>query len=100
MKLSDLTTLSKLAIGLVIAGGVLSFQMTSTSTSGGVYTCSFIDYGKVVFGGLAVLIGGLGEVSALRLGDTRVVNMIASGGASVLGILLVLLGLGIIGGPC
>lgn len=100
MKFSDLTTLSKLAIGLVIAGGVLSFQFTSTSTSNGVYTCSYIDYGKVIFGGLAIMVGGLGEVSALRLTDTRVVNLIASGGASALGILLVLLGLGIIGGPC
>lgn len=100
MKLSDLTMLSKLAIGLVIAGAVLSFQMTNTSTSGGVTTCSFIDYGKVIFGGLAIMVGGLSEVASLRLRQTRLVNLIASGAASASGVVLVLLGLGIIGGPC
>ncbi|UWQ96573.1 hypothetical protein K3728_04890 [Rhodobacteraceae bacterium M385] len=100
MKISDLTTLSKLAIGLVIAGGVLSFQMTSSSSVNGVSTCEFIDYGKLIFGALAVIVGGLGEFAALRLTDTRMVNLLASGGASMLGILLVLMGLGIIGGPC
>ncbi|MBY4893264.1 hypothetical protein KUL25_10860 [Rhodobacteraceae bacterium N5(2021)] len=100
MKFSDLTTLSKLAIGLVIAGAIVSFEITNTSTSDGVYTCSYIDYGKVIFGGLAIMIGGLGEVAALRLGDTRIANLIASGGASMAGIFLVLLGLGIVGGSC
>lgn len=100
MKLSDLTMLSKLAIGLVIAGGVLSFQLTSTSTINGVTTCEYIDYGKIIFGGLAIMVGGLGEVTALRLSDTRMINLVASGGASLLGVLLVLLGLGIVGGPC
>ncbi|WP_341864033.1 hypothetical protein [Gymnodinialimonas sp. 57CJ19] len=100
MKISDLTTLSKLAIGLVIAGGVLSFQMTNTSSVNGVSSCEFIDYGKLIFGALAVIVGGLGEVAALRLTDTRMINLVASGGASILGILLVLMGLGIVGGPC
>lgn len=100
MKLSDLTTLSKIAVGLAIAGFVLSFNMTSSSTINGVYTCSFIDYGKIIFGGLAIMVGGLGEVSALRLSETRMVNMLASGAASVVGVLHVLMGLGIIGGPC
>lgn len=100
MTLSDLSTLSKLAIGLAIAGGVLSFSTISTSSINGVETCDYIDYGKVVFGGLAVMVGGLGEVAALRLAQARMVNLIASGGASLIGVLLVLIGLGILGGPC
>lgn len=100
MTLSDLSTLSKLAIGLAIAGGVLSFSTISTSSINGVETCDYIDYGKVVFGGLAVMVGGLGEVAALRLAQERMVNLIASGGASLIGVLLVLIGLGILGGPC
>ena len=100
MKFSDLTTVSKVAIGLAVAAFVLSFQLYSTSNAGGVYTCSFIDYGKVIFGGLAIVVGGLGEVSALRMGEARTANLLASGGASVAGIIAVLMGLGIIGGPC
>lgn len=96
MKFSDLTTLSKIAIGLAIAAFVFSFQATSTLNG----TCSFIDYGKLIFGGLAIMVGGLGEVAALRLGAARMPNLIASGGASIAGVFAVLLGLGIIGGPC
>ncbi|WP_044007022.1 hypothetical protein [Jannaschia sp. CCS1] len=100
MKLSDLTTLSKIAVGLAVAAFVLSFQMTNTSSVNGVTTCSFIDYGKLVFGGLAVMVGGLGEVAALRMGEARIANLIASGGASIAGIIAILMGLGVIGGPC
>lgn len=100
MKFSDLTSLSKFAIGFAVAAFVLSFQITNTSSVNGVGTCSYIDYGKLVFGGLAIMVGGLGEVSALRLSDTRMANLIASGAASVAGIFAVLMGLGIIGGPC
>lgn len=100
MKFSDLTSVSKFAVGLAIAAFVLSFNMTNSSTINGVYTCSFIDYGKIIFGGLAIMIGGFGEVSALRLGETRMVNLLASGAATVAGIVAVLMGLGIIGGPC
>jgi hypothetical protein len=100
MKFSDLTLLSKLAIGLVTLGGIFSFSVTNTGASNGVTTCETYDYGRLIFGGLAVIVGGLGEFVALRLRDTRVVNLLASGGASMLGILLVLVGLGILGGAC
>ncbi len=95
-----LSTLSKLAIGLAIAGFIFSFTSSSNVTLNGVSTCSHTDYAKLVFGGLAIMIGGLGEVAALRLQATRVPNLLASGGASVAGIFLVLVGAGVIGGPC
>ena len=100
MNMSDLTTLSKVAIGLAIAGSVASYAPLSTSSVNGVVTCDFMDYGKVVLGGLTILVGGLGEVSAMRLTDTKMANMIASGGASLVGIFHLLVGLGIVGGPC
>lgn len=95
-----LSLLSKLAIGLAIAGFVFSFQSSSTVSINGATTCSYTDYAKLVFGGLAIMIGGMGEVAALRLTQTRTNNLIASGGAMVAGIFLVLLGTGVIGGPC
>lgn len=100
MTLSDLSTLSKVAIGLAIAGFVVSFTTLSTTSVNGVSTCAFTDYGKLVIGGLTVMVGGLGEVSALRLDETRVTNLLASGGASVVGIFHILVGVGVIGGPC
>lgn len=100
MNMSNLTTLSKVAIGLAIAGFFVSFTTLSTSSSNGVTSCDFMDYGKVVLGGLAILVGGLGEVSAMRLTDTKMANMVASGGASLVGIFHLLVGLGIVGGPC
>ncbi|MEJ6389705.1 hypothetical protein [Gymnodinialimonas ulvae] len=100
MGIKDLSLLSKIAIGLAIAGFVLSVQSTSTVTENGVTTCSFIDYAKLVLGGLAVLVGGMGEFGAIRDAATRNVNLIASGGASMAGLVLILLGLGVIGGPC
>lgn len=96
MNTSDLTMLSKIAIGLAIAGFFVSFTVYSYTSS----SCEFMDYGKVVLGGLALMIGGLGEVSALRLSEGRMVNLLASGGASVVGIFHLLMGFGIIGGPC
>lgn len=100
MNMSDLTMLSKVAVGLAVAGFFVSFTTLSTSSGSGGSTCEFMDYGKVVLGGLAIMVGGLGEVSALRLSEARMANMIASGGASAVGIFHLLVGLGIIGGPC
>ncbi len=100
MKFSDLTLLSKIAIGLALAGFLFSFTTLNTSSINGVTDCSFVDYGKLIFGGLAIMVGGLGEVSALRMSAARIPNLLASGGASLVGIFHVLVGLGIIGGPC
>ena len=44
--------------------------------------------------------GSLHEVTALRLSETRMANLIASGGASLVGVFHLLTGMGIIGGPC
>lgn len=100
MSFSDLTLLSKIAIGLALAGFVVSFSTLNTTSINGVSTCDYLDYGKVLFGGLAVVVGGMGEFAALRLDRTRVANLAASGGATVVGIYHLLVGMGIVGGPC
>lgn len=100
MRLSDLTLLSKIALGLAVAGFFVSFTTLNTSSINGVQSCDFMDYGKIVLGGLAIMVGGLGEVSALRLSETRIVNLLVSGGASMVGIVHILMGLGVVGGPC
>lgn len=100
MNTSDLSMISKVAIGLAIAGFFVSFNTLSTSNINGVTTCDYMDYGKLVLGGLTVMVGGLGEFAALRTPTTRMPNLIASGGASLVGIFHILMGTGIIGGPC
>ena len=100
MNTADLTMLSKVAIGFAIAGFIVSFTTLNTSNINGVVTCDFMDYGKVVLGAMAVIVGGLGEFAALRTPATRMPNLIASGGASLVGILHILMGVGVIGGPC
>lgn len=100
MNTSDLTMISKVAIGLAIAGFFVSFTTLNTSNVNGVVTCDFMDYGKVVLGGATVLVGGLGEFAALRTPATRIPNLIASGGATLVGIFHILMGVGVIGGPC
>ena len=100
MKFQDLTLVSKVALGLALAGFVVSFSYTETTDLNGVVTCEFMDYGKIVLGGLAMMVGGLGELSAMRLGETRVANLVASGIASALGVVHLLVGFGILGGPC
>ncbi|MBL4626803.1 MAG: hypothetical protein JKY00_01965 [Roseicyclus sp.] len=98
--MSDLSLLSKIAIGLAIAGFFVSFTTSYTSSVNGVVDCDFTDYGKLVIGGLAVMVGGIGEVTALRMGAARMVNLMASGGAALVGIFHILTGAGVIGGPC
>lgn len=100
MTTSDLSMISKIAIGLAIAGFFVSFSTSSTSNINGIVTCDVLDYGKLVLGGLTVMVGGIGEFAALRAPATRLPNLIASGGASLVGVFHVLLGLGIIGGQC
>lgn len=100
MNTSDLTMISKVAIGLAIAGFFVSFTTLNTSNVNGVVTCDFMDYGKVVLGGATVLVGGLGEFAALRTPATGIPNLIASGGATLVGIFHILMGVGVIGGPC
>lgn len=101
MKTSDLTMFSKVALGLAIAGFFVSFTSLSTSSVNGVSTCEFTDYGKIVLGGLTVIVGGMGEMAALRdRGAARMPNLLVSGGASVVGIFHLLMGFGIVGGPC
>ena len=98
----ELTTLSKAALIVAALGFVVSFTSLDTASSNGVMTrCSFIDYGALIFGAVGAGLGTLGEMSALRMeGTARVSNLLVSGAAVMIGILNVLRGLGVVGGPC
>ncbi|MBF9042813.1 hypothetical protein HKCCE4037_05720 [Rhodobacterales bacterium HKCCE4037] len=101
MKFSDLSGAAKAAAILAILSLVISINFTSTSTINGVSTCSFTDYGRIGFGGLALLVGlgGLASARAMR-SSVRKANLTVSGIAAVVGALAVLYGLGLILSPC
>ena len=94
MKFSDLSGAAKGAAICAILALVISIHFTSTSTINGVSTCSFIDYGRIVFGGLAALVGLIGVASGGK--TSRMVAAVAG----VVGVLALLYGLGIILSPC
>ncbi|MCB1389831.1 MAG: hypothetical protein KDK12_11930 [Rhodobacteraceae bacterium] len=83
--------------------GVLSLavRVTSlrTSSSGGMRSCSFMDYGALGFGALAVL-AGLGALflsgDAEKPGLSRLVGAIAL----LIGLWRMAYGAGMVGGPC
>jgi hypothetical protein len=100
MAYSDLTGLSKIALILSILGFVIGIQMQTNNVVNGVAECSFIDYGALLFGAAGAFAGSLGEMRALRMPQGRMVNLMTSGAAVMIGILNVLRGLGVIWGPC
>ncbi|MBY6202194.1 hypothetical protein KUV65_12525 [Maritalea mobilis] len=100
MSYSDLTTLPKVALIVAILGFVFGVQTLTTSTVNGVTQCSFIDYGALLFGAAGAFLGSLGEVKALSLVEGKLVNLMVSGAAVMIGIFNVLRGLGVIWGPC
>jgi hypothetical protein len=100
MSWSSLTGQSKAAIIFAILGFVLSFTSTNTSSINGVVSCSYMNYGALLFGALAILAGAGGLMTARSLGDTRSLNLAVSGIGLALGVLHIGRGLGMVGGAC
>lgn len=100
MSWSSLTGTSKAAAIFAILGFLLSFSTTNTSSINGVTTCSYMNYGALIFGVLAILAGGSGLASARGLGETQALNMGICAVGLAIGVLHVLRGIGMVGGPC
>lgn len=101
MRFGDLTTISKVGLGLVLLSFVVSFTTLSSTTINGVRDCSFADYGAIAFGGAALAVGVLGMLAARGLeGSARQLNLMVCGAATGLGAVRLLYGLGLIGGAC
>lgn len=62
MTISDLSTLSKVAIGLALAGFFFSFTTTYSHSVNGVGVCVFRDNAKLALGGLAIVFGAIGAI--------------------------------------
>jgi len=100
MSWSSLTGQSKAAIIFVVLGFALSFTSTNTSSINGVVTCSYMNYGALAFGALAILAGAGGLMTARSLGDTRGLNLGIGALGLAFGVLHIARGLGMVGGPC
>ena len=96
---SGVSNLAKAAIGVAIASFFISIETSNVSTANGVVTaCEYLDYGALVLGAAACVLGLLSGMGGLvrRSAGTATVGAVAL----VLGAYHVASGLGLIGGPC
>lgn len=101
MTFSDITRPTRIAVVVAVLGFFVSVTTLSTSTMGGVYSCSFTDFGALLFGALSIAFGGFAALRATGgPANARAVNMALSVGALAVGGLHVLRGFGTVGGPC
>jgi len=101
MSWSSLSGASKAALIFAILGFVISFTTLSTSSINGVSTCSYMDYGALVFGALAMLAGSSGVMRVRDLApETRNLNLAICVAADIVGVVHILRGIGMVGGPC
>lgn len=101
MRWSSLSGVSKAALIFAILGFVVSFTSLSSSTINGVRTCSYMDYGALLFGALAMLAGSAGLMRVRDLApDARTLNLVICVAADVVGVIHILRGIGMVGGPC
>ena len=102
MKFADLSGSAKGAAVLAILSLVISVHLSSTSSVNGALTsCTYFDIAKVVLGGLAIVVGIGGVLSARRdISAARNMNMAVPGIAAAVGAFSVLVGFGLILGPC
>lgn len=94
----DLNGQVKAAAIIAILGFVIRVTSTSQSSINGVVTCWHNDFAALGLGILAVILGGLGALRAQ--GHARNANMIVGGIAAAVGVVHVLRGFGMVGGPC
>lgn len=101
MRWSSLSGASKAALIFAVLGFVISFTSLSTTSINGVSTCSYMDYGALLFGALAMLAGSAGVMGVRGLApDVRNLNLAICVAADVVGVVHILRGIGMIGGPC
>lgn len=98
--MGNISASNKVAIVCAILGFVISFHSTSTSSINGVVSCSYTNFSAIIFGGIAVLAGGLGEFGGMANRENRSLNLAIGGGAALIGIFHLLRGFGVVGGPC
>ncbi|WP_068304325.1 hypothetical protein [Pararhodobacter sp. CCB-MM2] len=99
MNWRDITGAAKAAAILALLSVIVSFTSLSTSSMNGVRTCSFVDYGAIAFGGLAILFGAI-ALAKPGEGEAAGINRMAGGLALLVGLWRLGYGLGFIGGPC
>ena len=99
--IEDLSGSAKGAAILAILSLIIGFSLTSTTNLNGVVSCSHFDPVKIGLGGFAAFVGLTGFVQATRDNTSaRTMNMTVTALAVPIGIYSVLVGLGLVGGPC
>ena len=101
MHWKDLSGSSKAALIFAVLGFVINLTSTTSSSVNGVTTCSHTDFAALALGALTLLVASVGLT---RIRDLRPealnLNIAVLVAADIIGIVHILRGIGIIGGPC
>lgn len=101
MNWRNLSGMARAAIVFAILGFVIAITSTSSTSINGVSDCSHVNYGALAFGALAMMAGSAGLMGLRDLpAEARNLNIVALVGADLLGVLHLLRGIGMVGGPC
>lgn len=101
MSWRNLSGMARAALVFAVLGFVIAITSTSTTSVNGVADCSYANYGALVFGALAMMAGSAGLMGLRDLpAEARTLNIAVLVGADLLGVLHLLRGIGMVGGPC
>ncbi len=92
---------TKTAVITAALGFFVQLSSIQTSRINGQMSCSHTDVSALFFGVIAILAGVVGVLNARSLPqETRVLNLALCAAAVAVGVLNVLRGFGMVGGPC
>ncbi|WP_299938336.1 hypothetical protein [uncultured Pelagimonas sp.] len=100
MKWQELTTLTKSALLVAALGFVLRFTSTGTAEVDGQISCTHVDFAALCLGGIAMALGGVGTFKARDLEVGAKTNIWLCLMVVAIGLLHLMRGLGLVGGPC
>lgn len=84
-----------------VLGFVVSCSSSSTRTVNGRLTeCSYFDAGAALFGAVAIIAGLIGVAAAWKRTDDKPLMLVISIVSTCVGVIHILRGIGVIGGPC
>ena len=79
----------------------MTIESTSSRTINGRLTeCSYINFGALILGALAIVGGLVGVLVARKITENRGILIAIAAGSVAIGVLHILRGIGSVGGPC
>ncbi|MGH1415489.1 MAG: hypothetical protein ACRBB0_18520 [Pelagimonas sp.] len=100
MRWHELTTVTKSAMLVAVLGFAIKLTSTGTVSANGTTVCTHMDFAALCLGGLTMALASTGIFKARDLETGRALNLWLCLTAVAVGLLHLVRGLGIVGGPC